>query len=58
MGLSFKPETDDMRDAASIVVVNELTKLGAEIQAYDPKAIHEAKEHYLKGNTSVSYAER
>jgi len=37
--------------------VNELTKLGAKIQAYDPKAIHEAKEHYLKGNTSVSYAE-
>ena len=56
-GLSFKPETDDMRDAASIVVVNELTKLGAKVQAYDPKAIHEAKEHYLKGNTSVSYAE-
>jgi UDPglucose 6-dehydrogenase len=56
-GLSFKPETDDMRYAASIVVVNELTKLGAKIQAYDPKAIHEAKEHYLKGNPSVAYAE-
>jgi len=56
-GLSFKPETDDMRDAASIVVVNELTKRGAKIQAYDPKAIHEAKSHYLKDNTGISYAE-
>lgn len=56
-GLSFKPETDDMRDAASIVVVNELTKRGAKICAYDPKAIHEAKSHYLKGNNAVCYAE-
>lgn len=56
-GLSFKPETDDMRDAASITVVNELTKRGAKICAYDPKAIHEAKAHYLKGNDAVCYAE-
>jgi len=56
-GLSFKPETDDMRDAASIVVVNELTKRGAKVQAYDPKAIHEAKTHYLKDNPGISYAE-
>jgi len=54
-GLSFKPETDDMRDASSIVIINELTKRGAKIQAYDPKAIHEAKECYLKGNDNVSY---
>jgi UDPglucose 6-dehydrogenase len=56
-GLSFKPETDDMRDAASIVAVNELTKRGAKVQAYDPKAIHEAKTHYLKDNPGISYAE-
>lgn len=56
-GLSFKPETDDMRDAASIVVVNELTKRGAKICAYDPKAIHEAKSHYLKDNNAICYAE-
>ena len=56
-GLSFKPETDDMRDAASIVVVSELTKRGAKIQAYDPKAIREAKEHYLKDNVAISYAD-
>ena len=56
-GLSFKPETDDMRDAASIIVVNELTKKGAKIQAFDPKAIYEAKAHYLKDNPAISYAD-
>lgn len=56
-GLSFKPETDDMRDAASIVVVKELTKRGAKICAYDPKAMSEAKLYYLKGNELVCYAE-
>jgi len=54
-GLSFKPETDDMREATSITVINELTKRGAKIKAYDPKAIKEAKEFYLKDNPSVEY---
>jgi UDPglucose 6-dehydrogenase len=56
-GLSFKPETDDMREAASITIINELTALGATIKAYDPKAVHEAKECYLKGNTAVEYVD-
>ena len=56
-GLAYKPETDDMRDASSITVVNELTKRGAKICAYDPKAMHQARSHYLKDNTSVEYAE-
>ncbi len=42
-GLSFKPKTDDMREAPSIVIVNELIKLGAKIKAYDPVAMEEAK---------------
>jgi len=54
-GLSFKPETDDMREASSITIINELTRRGAKIKAYDPKAMDEAKEHYLKGNDSVEY---
>ena len=57
-GLAFKPETDDMRDAASLVVVDELTSRGAKISAYDPKAMNEAKSHYFKENTRVSYSEQ
>ena len=56
-GLSFKPETDDMREASSITIINELTCKGAKIVAYDPKACHEAQMHYLKGNDKVSYVD-
>ena len=54
-GLAFKPETDDMREASSITIINELTKRGAKIKAYDPKAQKEAKEHYLKENENIEY---
>lgn len=43
LGLSFKPNTDDMRDAPSIVIINELKKTGAKIRAYDPIAVSNAK---------------
>jgi len=56
-GLSFKPETDDMREASSITIINELTKRGAKIKAYDPKAMEEAKEFYLKDNPNVEYTQ-
>ncbi len=46
-GLSFKPETDDMREASSLTLINELVKRGAKINAYDPKALTQAK-FYLK----------
>ncbi|OEK06746.1 UDP-glucose dehydrogenase family protein [Roseivirga misakiensis] len=42
-GLSFKPKTDDMREAPSIVIINQLIELGAEIKAFDPVAMEEAK---------------
>ena len=54
-GLAFKPGTDDMREAPAIYVVNELVKRGAKIQAYDPKAMQEAQECYLKGVKNVAY---
>lgn len=54
-GLSFKPETDDMRDAASTTIISGMTKLGAKIKAYDPQAIKESQKFYLKGNKLVEY---
>jgi len=51
-GLSFKPNTDDMREAPSIVIINKLLKRGARIKVYDPVAIPNAKKEF--GNR-VSY---
>ena len=54
-GLSFKPGTDDMREAPSIYIIKELVKRGAKIQAYDPKAIEEAQECYLNEVENIEY---
>ena len=54
-GLAFKPGTDDMREAPAIYIIKDLVKRGAKIKAYDPKAMEEAKSHYLKGIEEVSY---
>lgn len=53
-GLSFKPNTDDMREAPSIYIINELLKLGAKISAYDPEAIENSKFYF---NEKIEYAE-
>lgn len=45
-GLAFKPKTNDMREAPSITIINELLKRGAKVQAYDPKANDEAKFYF------------
>ncbi len=53
-GLAFKPNTDDMREAPSVVIIKELLRLGATVTAYDPAAMETAK-FYL--NDTIVYAE-
>ncbi|MDO6657238.1 UDP-glucose/GDP-mannose dehydrogenase family protein [Anaerobacillus sp. 1_MG-2023] len=48
LGLAFKPNTDDMREAASIPIARSLVEEGAEVLAYDPIAISNAKGHLPK----------
>ncbi len=46
LGLTFKPNTDDMRDAPSLVIVPYLKDKGARIRAFDPEGTKEAKKHF------------
>ena len=54
-GLAYKPETDDMREAPAIYVIQTLVQKGAKIKVYDPKAMTQAKQHYLKGVENITY---
>ena len=54
LGLSFKKDTDDIREAASIRVINHLKKKGAQVVAYDPMAIPNTKKQLLD---QIDYAE-
>lgn len=53
-GLSFKPNTDDMREAPSLILINRLLAAGAQVRVYDPVAMEEAL--HLLGN-SVTFAD-
>jgi UDPglucose 6-dehydrogenase len=52
-GLSFKPQTDDMREAPSIDIINGLRDQGAKFKAYDPVAVEVSKS--ILGNDKIEY---
>jgi UDPglucose 6-dehydrogenase len=54
LGLTFKPETDDMRDAPALTILPALLEKGAEIRAHDPKGMEEAKKYLPDG---IEYAD-
>ena len=54
-GLAFKPDTDDVREAPAIRVIEKLVAAGAKVQCYDPKALPNAKLHF-RGNGAVKFA--
>ena len=53
-GMSFKPNTDDMREAPALVIIDQLISLGAKVKVFDPVAMQEARNHYL--GEKVEYA--
>ncbi len=55
-GLAFKPNTDDMREAPSLVLLDDLTKRGANVMAFDPVAMTEARQ-MLDGNAKIKFAD-
>jgi UDPglucose 6-dehydrogenase len=56
-GLAFKPNTDDMREAPSRVLLEALIAAGATVRAYDPEALHEAKRIY-GDKTGLQYCDK
>ena len=52
-GLAFKPQTDDMREAPSVDIINDLRNLGARFRAYDPIAIEKARK--ILGDKNIEY---
>jgi UDPglucose 6-dehydrogenase len=54
-GLSFKPNTDDMREAPALVVIQSLLAAGARVVAFDPEAMKECKKHHFQDR--IEYAD-
>lgn len=55
-GLAFKPQTDDIREAPSLTIIDKLLEAGAEVMAFDPEAAANARQHFA-GNDKVKIAD-
>jgi len=56
-GLAFKPKTDDMREAPSLTIIQDLIKLGAKVQAFDPEAMEVAKKMFQSQGSPIELSE-
>ena len=56
-GLAFKPNTDDVREAPSIVLIRDLIDSGARVQVYDPRALHTAREALVEQQRRIQYCD-
>ncbi len=56
LGLAFKPDTDDMREAPSLVIIERLLREGAKVRLFDPVAMENAKA-YLQGKDGITWCE-
>lgn len=57
LGITFKPLTDDMRDAPSLIIIPELIKAGAQIRIYDPECAKEAPMRFAEYESNILYCE-
>ena len=55
-GLAFKPQTDDIRESPALVIIRELIRMGAAIQAYDPEAMRQAQKALSGETEKITYA--
>jgi len=55
-GLSFKPNTDDMREAPSLILIDKLIEAGCSVRAFDPVAMPEAKKHFDTTSQPIYFA--
>ncbi len=55
-GISFKPWTDDIREAPALAVMSALIQKGGRLKVYDPQAVNTARKYFGEANPAITYA--